>query len=215
MCAAARRLLRRHEPEHETAVISSPILGVFAVTAAGPGLRRVHVTCSGVFAVTAVTATSRSWSAPRVLDEVRCMRPELADRLRRRLVLPGRGSERAGRLSVRDDGRRCDRPDPRWAQALRWSTPQRRRRPRAYAPGRTEVLGRRLNIVRAGSSGCDPVPLSCGELARPARPSAGVPREHRSAETRCRSRPLQRLRRRHVYAGEMPAYQALSADDFR
>ena len=38
------------------AVISSPILGVFAVTAAGPGLRRGHVIYSGVFAVAAVTA---------------------------------------------------------------------------------------------------------------------------------------------------------------
>ena len=40
------------------AVISSPNWGVFAVTAAGPGLRRGHVIYSGVFAVAAVTAAA-------------------------------------------------------------------------------------------------------------------------------------------------------------
>ena len=39
-----------------TAVISSPFLGAFAVTAAGPGLRRGHVIYSGVSAVAAVAA---------------------------------------------------------------------------------------------------------------------------------------------------------------
>jgi hypothetical protein len=49
---AKPRLITARRP----AVISSPILGVFAVTAAGPGLRRGHVIYSGVFAVAAVTA---------------------------------------------------------------------------------------------------------------------------------------------------------------
>ena len=39
-----------------TLVISSPNLGVFAVIAAGPGLRRGHVIYSGVSAVGAVAA---------------------------------------------------------------------------------------------------------------------------------------------------------------
>jgi len=44
------------ENAHSPAVISSPHLGVFAVNAAGPGLRRGHVIYSGVFAVAAVAA---------------------------------------------------------------------------------------------------------------------------------------------------------------
>ena len=51
-----------------TAVISSPISGVFAVTAAGPGLRRGHVIYSGVFAVAAVTAAG----VPCLVDSLAC-----------------------------------------------------------------------------------------------------------------------------------------------
>src|ERR1017187_2482295 len=43
-----------------TAVISSPFLVIFAVIAAGPGLRRGRVICSGVLAVAAVTAAGLS-----------------------------------------------------------------------------------------------------------------------------------------------------------
>jgi len=50
------------------AVISSPISGVFAVTAAGPGLRRGHVIYSGVFAVAAVTAAG----VPRLVRSLAC-----------------------------------------------------------------------------------------------------------------------------------------------
>jgi hypothetical protein len=46
------------------AVISSPDLGVFAVTAAGPGSRRGHVICSGVLAVAAVAAAGISCPGP-------------------------------------------------------------------------------------------------------------------------------------------------------
>jgi hypothetical protein len=46
------------------AVISSPDLGVFAVNAAGPGLRWGQVICSGVFAVAGVIAAGVSWSCP-------------------------------------------------------------------------------------------------------------------------------------------------------
>jgi hypothetical protein len=49
---------------HVAAVISSPDLDVFAVTAAGPGLRRGHGIYSGVFAVVAVRAAVVSWCFP-------------------------------------------------------------------------------------------------------------------------------------------------------
>ena len=54
-------------------VISSPFLGVFAVTAAGPGPRRGHVIYSGVLAAAAVTAVgvSWSWSTPWLARRVR------------------------------------------------------------------------------------------------------------------------------------------------
>jgi hypothetical protein len=55
-----------------TAVISSPFLGVFSVIAAGPGLRRGRVICSGVLAVAAVTAAGLSWSAAAAERVRRC-----------------------------------------------------------------------------------------------------------------------------------------------
>jgi hypothetical protein len=58
---ADHRVRSGHQrPARVAAVISSPDLGVFAVTAAGPGPRRGHVICSGVFAVAAVAAAGIS-----------------------------------------------------------------------------------------------------------------------------------------------------------
>ena len=45
-------------------LISSSFLGVFSVTAGGSGLRRGHVTCSGVLAVAAVRAAAVSRGGP-------------------------------------------------------------------------------------------------------------------------------------------------------
>src|SRR5215472_5963632 len=55
------------------AVISTPDLGVFAVSAAGSGLRRGHVIYSGVFAVAAVRGAVASCSCPSfgLLDDFR------------------------------------------------------------------------------------------------------------------------------------------------
>ena len=65
-CPASRWVIQEiTENAHTAAVISSPILAVFAVTAAGSGPRRGHVICSGVFAVAAVTAAGvMFWSTP-------------------------------------------------------------------------------------------------------------------------------------------------------
>ncbi len=54
------------------AVISSPNLGVLAVAAAGPGLRRGHVIYSGVFAVAGVPGAGIRWLWPSfgVLDHL-------------------------------------------------------------------------------------------------------------------------------------------------
>src|SRR5262249_15607900 len=51
-------------PARRAAVISTPDLGVFAVSAAGSGLRRGHVIYSGVFAVAAVWGAVASCSCP-------------------------------------------------------------------------------------------------------------------------------------------------------
>ena len=109
---------------HVPAVISSLDLGVFAVTAAGPGLRRGHVICSDVFAVTAVAAAGVSTSGPLRLAG---RGPLGVSRLAGGQLpsAPGRcqagdGSGRAGRPSVPGDGCRPRRPDPPWAGALRW-----------------------------------------------------------------------------------------------
>jgi hypothetical protein len=108
---------RRHAPLHPlavviahiAAVISSPISGVFAVTAAGPGLRRGHVIYSGVFAVAAVTAAGvpclvRSLACPASSAEASRAHWSAS---RRRPVLPDNGwlALEPGELGVPDDRR--------------------------------------------------------------------------------------------------------------
>jgi hypothetical protein len=76
-----------------TAVISSPDLGVFAVTAAAPGLRRGHIICSGVLAVAAVTAVGVSCPGPArwLVRRVRLKASRAHwSALRRRLIAAGR-----------------------------------------------------------------------------------------------------------------------------
>jgi hypothetical protein len=106
-----------------TAVISSPNLGVFAVTAAGPGLRRGHVICSGVIAVAAVAAAgvsclvqSACWTGGRGArrDLAGSQFPSALGRDRQ-----GPAPVELGAAASQGDGRGCGRPDPRRDRALR------------------------------------------------------------------------------------------------
>ena len=82
-----------------TAVISSPILAVFAVIAAGSGPRRGHVICSDVFAVAAVTAAGvMFWSTPaRWTRTARAPRPRWPAPVGAWCCRAGDGSSWAGR----------------------------------------------------------------------------------------------------------------------
>ena len=128
-------------PARSAAVISSPILAVFAVTAAGSRPRRGHVTCSGVFAVAAVTAAGVVfWSTPaRWTRSAASVATSLVNS-RRRLVLLGRRRRELGGPSVAVTDRGCDRPDPLWAGGPRLAGRCRGGRPRHAG---TEVLGQR------------------------------------------------------------------------
>jgi hypothetical protein len=131
------------------AVISSPISGVFAVTAAGPGLRRGHVIYSGVFAVAAVTAAGvpclvRSLACPASSAEAPRAHWSAS---RRRPVLPDSGwlALEPGELGVPDDRRAPGRPG-----ATMSSGSAAGRHPgggRACHRAGTEAPGQRLGIV--------------------------------------------------------------------
>jgi hypothetical protein len=132
-----------------TLVISSPISGVFAVTAAGPGLRRGHVIYSGVFAVAAVTAAGvpclvRSLACPASSAEAPRAHWSAS---RRRPVLPDSGwlALEPGELGVPDDRRAPGRPG-----ATMSSGSAAGRHPgggRACHRAGTEAPGQRLGIV--------------------------------------------------------------------
>jgi hypothetical protein len=163
------------ENARRAAVISSPDLGVFAVTAAGPEPRRGHVICSGVFAVAAVTAAdvpawSTSWLARRVPG-----RPELADQLYvggcaagQRMVLR---SSRASQVTVVVRIIRA----PRWAGL--------RGQPGGVVAAAAPATPRALKCLatgsvpsRAGITACGREPLYPRPGRPRARPSAGAPR---------------------------------------
>ena len=135
---------------------------------------------------------------------------------RRRLMLTGRGRLRAGRPGVPDDGRRCDLPGPRRTRgsALAGGTAapaaasaRTGQAPKLMASGRYRPAPDRPPATRYRS-------VVTSSPARPL-PSADITRTRVSPAAITRSRPLSRLRRRHVYAAEMLAYQALSANDLR
>src|SRR5262249_60573210 len=79
---------------HIAAVISSPDLGVFAVTAAGSGLRRGHVIYSGVFAVAAVAAAVVCGCCPSfgLLDGFGWECLELGDQFAQGVGVVGKGA---------------------------------------------------------------------------------------------------------------------------
>jgi hypothetical protein len=126
-----------------------PISGVFAVTAAGPGLRRGHVIYSGVFAVAAVTAAGvpclvRSLACPASSAEAPRAHWSAS---RRRPVLPDSGwpALEPGELGVPDDRRAPGRPG-----ATMSSGSAAGRHPgggRACHRAGTEAPGQRLGIV--------------------------------------------------------------------
>lgn len=169
-------------------VISSPILGVFAVAAAGPEPRRGHVICSGVFAVAAVTAAGVLLpGSPWLARRVRLRRPELTDQLP-----AGAGCCRAadasalepGEVSVPGDRRGPDRPAPRRAGALRPAERRRGAGGRARHRAGTEAAGQRLGTVRRRDHHLQPGTASSAARSPAGRPSAGPPHRIRAPPDR-------------------------------
>src|SRR6266568_4873307 len=143
------------------AVISSRDLGVFAVNAAGPGLRRGHVIYSGVLAVAAVAAVVVSWRWPSfgLLDGFGRERLEFADQLAEApgVVEQGAVSLELGGAKGAGDGLGSDLADPRWVGAVQVAGVGV-----APAPGRT-AAGSALDQA-AGQAQAEPGDL-VGDLA--------------------------------------------------
>ena len=131
-----------------------------------------------------------SWSAPACwTSSASCVSNSLIGSVGAWCCRAGDGSRRAGRLSVPDDGRRCDRPDPRRAQALRWPKAPAAPAAALRAPGR-----HRSSWVAARDRPCRIVRLRPGAaLSRPVRP-AGPAFSGRTTRTRVSRAAMTRSR---------------------
>src|ERR1700730_16108798 len=203
------------------AVISSPLWGVFAVTAVGPGPRRGHVICSGVFAVAAVTAAGppawpRSLACPASSAEASWASRSAPRRAWCCRAADGSALE-SGELSIQVTVVVRFVRAPRWAGALR---PAGRRRGVGCRPGHragTGAPGQRLDTVPRWDHRLRPGTAS--SMARSPAGSAFSGRATPNARPPDRDDvghdPYPQLRRRHVFAAETPIYQARFVNRFR